>query len=219
MIEVVVFDVGETLIDETRIWERWADRLGVTRLTMAGLLGAMAGMDRSHREVFEIIRPGFELAAELAAWEIDDPRGLRENFDETDLYPDVPSVLAKLRGLGMRTLIAGNQPPQAGEALMRMGLEIDGVITSAELGAEKPSTEFFMHLVRWAGQTPDHLLYVGDRLDNDVLPARSVGMKTVLVRRGPWGYLHAARVEAALADLVATSLDEIPAFFLRPPQT
>ena len=29
MIKAVVFDVGETLIDETRIWSRWADRLGV----------------------------------------------------------------------------------------------------------------------------------------------------------------------------------------------
>ena len=30
MIRALVFDVGETLIDETRIWSRWADRLGVS---------------------------------------------------------------------------------------------------------------------------------------------------------------------------------------------
>ena len=48
MIKAVVFDVGETLIDETRIWSRWADRLGVPRFAMLGLLGGMAAMDRPH---------------------------------------------------------------------------------------------------------------------------------------------------------------------------
>ncbi len=31
------------------------------------------------------------------------------------------------------------------------------------------------------------VLYVGDRLDNDVKPAQQVGIATALVRRGPWG--------------------------------
>ncbi len=35
---------------------------------------------------------------------------------------------------------------------------------------------------------PSEVLYVGDRLDNDVLPAKSAGMQAVLIRRGPWGY-------------------------------
>ncbi|MEV1204545.1 hypothetical protein [Microbispora rosea] len=68
MVRALVFDVGETLIDETRIWSRWADRLGVPRLTFMGVLGGMAALDRSHREAFELIRPGIDLDAEIDAW-------------------------------------------------------------------------------------------------------------------------------------------------------
>ncbi len=62
MIRAVVLDVGETLIDESRIWARWAERLGVPSLTLMGLLGGMAALDRSHRDALELIRPEFDLA-------------------------------------------------------------------------------------------------------------------------------------------------------------
>ena len=53
---------------------------------------------------------------------------------------------------------------------------------------------------------------MGDRLDNDVLPARNgPGMRTVMLRRGPWGHLHAERPDASLADVVVESLAELPA--------
>jgi FMN phosphatase YigB (HAD superfamily) len=57
--------------------------------------------------------------------------------------------------------------------------------------------------------SPERIAYVGDRLDNDVLPARAAGMVAVHVRRGPWGYLHARRPEAAQAHLRIDSLDEL----------
>jgi hypothetical protein len=37
-IRFVVFDVGEVLVDETRLWDEWADRLGVSRLTFSAVL-------------------------------------------------------------------------------------------------------------------------------------------------------------------------------------
>ncbi|MGH8927963.1 MAG: haloacid dehalogenase, partial [Acidimicrobiia bacterium] len=89
MISGVAFDIGETLIDETRIWSRWASRLDVPVFTFCGVLGGMAALDRSHREVFEFFHVGFDLEAELERWRAEDPDGLRENFDAADLYPDV----------------------------------------------------------------------------------------------------------------------------------
>ena len=55
----------------------------------------------------------------------------------------------------------------------------------------------------------DRVLYVGDRLDNDVLPARAAGMRTAFLRRGPWGHVHALRPQAALADVRVDSLGEL----------
>ncbi|SDG34817.1 haloacid dehalogenase superfamily, subfamily IA, variant 1 with third motif having Dx(3-4)D or Dx(3-4)E [Sinosporangium album] len=209
MVRVVVFDVGETLIDETRIWSRWSDRLGVPRLTMLGVLGSMVAVDRSYSDAFELVRPGLDVDAELAAWERDDPHGLRENFDADDLYPDVRGGLAALREAGHQVIVAGNQPPQAEGALAAMDLPVDSIHTSAGWGVEKPKPEFFDRVVEVAGCGPGEILYVGDRLDNDVVPAKQAGMRAALLRRGPWGYVHAARPEAAQADLVVDGLWEL----------
>jgi HAD superfamily hydrolase (TIGR01662 family) len=210
VINAVVFDVGETLIDETRIWTRWADRLGVPRLTFLGVLGGMAALDRHHRDAFQIVRPGLDVDAEIRAWAAEDPHGLRENFDAEDLYPDVREALAALHATGRTVVIAGNQPPQAKQALQRMDLPVDLIFTSAEWGVEKPDPAFYLKVAEVAGSAPAHICYVGDRLDNDVLAASAAGMRTALIKRGPWGYLHAQRPQAALADLVIESLTELP---------
>lgn len=207
----LVFDVGETLIDETRIWSRWADRLGVTRFTMLGVLGGMAALGRPGEEAFQIVRPGFDVEAEQEAWKREDPDGLRVNFDAEDLYPDVRPGLEALRGLGYELIIAGNQPPQAYDALAAMNLPVDAIHTSDGWGVSKPDPGFFAKVVAVSGREPGEILYVGDRLDNDVLPARAAGMRTALIRRGPWGHLHATRPEAAEADYVIDDLTALVA--------
>ncbi|MGN9841734.1 HAD family hydrolase [Nonomuraea sp. H19] len=206
MIKAVVFDVGETLIDETRIWSRWAERLGVNSFVLMGALGGMAALDRPHSDAFELIRPGFDLYAEEAAWERDDPGGLRNHFDADDLYPDVREALAAIRAAGYQVIIAGNQPKRAYDALVAMDLPADSVHTSEGWGASKPDPAFFAKVAAVAGREPGEILYVGDRLDNDVLPAGRAGMRTALLRRGPWGYLHAARPEARAADVIVDDL-------------
>jgi HAD superfamily hydrolase (TIGR01549 family) len=209
VIEAVVLDVGETIIDETRIWTRWAERLGVPPLTLMGLLGAMAALDRSHRDALELIRPGFDVAGELALWAEEAPESLRDRFDESDLYSDVRPALDALFAKGLSTYIAGNQPEAARNSLLKMNLAVTHIANSHELGAEKPSAAFFNGVVEMVGAAPQAVLYVGDRLDNDILPARRAGMRTVLMRRGPWGYLHAERPEAGLADSICNSLLEL----------
>ena len=209
MISAVAFDIGETLIDETRIWSRWADRLQVPRLTFMGVLGGVAAQGRSHHEVFEFFRPGFDLPQELDRWRQDDPDGLRENFDTEDLYPDVRPAFLRLGELGVRLVIAGNQPPQARDALEAMELGADVILISADLGVAKPSPSFFDKVAEAVDARPDEVMYVGDRLDNDVLPARSAGMQGVLIRRGPWGYLHSEWPQALQADAIVDSLAEL----------
>jgi phosphoglycolate phosphatase-like HAD superfamily hydrolase len=57
-------------------------------------------------------------------------------------------------------------------------------------GAAKPDPAFFEHLARAAPCRAQEILYVGDRLDNDIRPAAAVGMATALIRRGPWGVIQ-----------------------------
>ena len=58
---------------------------------------------------------------------------------------------------------------------------------------------------------PAEIAYVGDRLDNDVLPAREAGMFAVFLVRGPWGIIHARRPERARASLILDHLSDLPA--------
>jgi HAD superfamily hydrolase (TIGR01549 family) len=175
-----------------------------------GVLGGVAAQGRSHREVFGFFRPDFDLRAELDRWRADDPDGLRSDFDAGDLYPDVRPTFSRLREMGMRLVIAGNQPVEARAALEAMDLGAHAILISADLGSEKPSRDFFEKVSEAAGARSDEVLYVGDRVDNDVLPARSVGMQTALIRRGPWGYLQAEWPQAAQADAIIDSLSDIP---------
>lgn len=210
MTKAVVFDVGETLIDETRIWSRWADRLGVPRFAMLGVIGGMAATGRPLSDAFEILSPGIDLEAEQIAWAAEEPESLRVNFDADDLYPDVRRALEELQRRGLAVIIAGNQPPQAKAALERMSLPVDAIYTSAEWELEKPDPKFFLKVAEVAGLPIEEICYVGDRVDNDVLPAHAAGMKPVLIRRGPWGYLHAELPQATRYGTVVDGLDALP---------
>ncbi|MFE6864792.1 HAD family hydrolase [Nocardia sp. NPDC057668] len=209
MIKAVVFDVGETLIDETRIWSRWADRLGVPRFALMGAIGGMAATGRPLTDAFELLRPGIDLDAEQEAWALAEPDSLRNNFDADDLYPDVVPALGELRSRGLQVIIAGNQPPQAKSALEKMELPVDGIYTSAEWELEKPDPEFFAKVAEVAGVKFREICYVGDRVDNDVLPAAAAGMVPTLIRRGPWGYLHSELPQTSYGIVIDT-LAQLP---------
>ena len=66
-IRTVFFDIGETLVDETRQWGAWADWLGIPRMTFFAVLGGLIERGEHHRRVFELLRPGIDLAHERAA--------------------------------------------------------------------------------------------------------------------------------------------------------
>lgn len=186
MIRAVVFDVGEVIVDETREYGTWADWLGVPRHTFSAVFGAVVASGRDYREVFQEFRPGFDLAVEREARAA---VGQPEGFDAEDLYPDAVACMSELRAAGLVVGVVGNQTTRAESILRGLDLPADWVETSEGWGVEKPSPEFFRRVVAEAAVEPAEVLYVGDRLDNDVRPALRAGLRAVLVRRGPWGKL------------------------------
>jgi HAD superfamily hydrolase (TIGR01549 family) len=206
-IGALFFDVGETLIDESRMWRGWAAYLGVTADAFQAALQDVIAKDENHRAVFERFRPGFDIKTarhERAA------AGDRDMFAAQDLYVDAAPCLRALRERGYRVGIAGNQPEGAVEVLRSLDLAADFVASSSSLRVEKPAAEFFRRLAALADLSPQEIAYVGDRLDNDILPARTAGMATVFLRRGPWAKVHAGRPEAALADITVDTLSDLP---------
>jgi len=210
-IRAIFFDVGETLIDETRLLHGWADTMGVDRAEFLAVLDDVIAKGENYRGIFERLRPGFDVRAAVAERK---KNGTDFRIEARDLYTDARPCLSELTQDGWFVGIAGNQPPTAKAALESFGLEARLITTSAELGVDKPSPEFFRKTLAKTLATPDfdpsEVLYVGDRLDNDVIPARSFGMKTALLERGPWGRNHVSWPDAALADFILKDLAGLP---------
>jgi len=204
----VVFDVGETLFDETRVWMDWADWLGVPRFTFSAILGSVIERGEPHERAFEIVRPGIDIKREYEALIHAHPDHF---FSRADLYPDALPCLQALRAAGYRLGLSGNQGAQMEASIADLALPADLVACSASLGVEKPSPTFFAALARAVEFPAGEIAYVGDRVDNDVIPAAAAGMVAVFLRRGPWGYIQGRRPQVGRAAIQVDSLDDLPA--------
>jgi HAD superfamily hydrolase (TIGR01662 family) len=195
-LEAVVFDVGETLVDEDAYWAAVARVAGVPRHVLLAALGATIARGEEHWSLWHHL--GMERPDAVS-----DVVYRRE-----DLYPDALACLESMRAAGYVVAVAGNQT-EALEAWTRsVELPVDLVLSSVSLGARKPEPLFFERLVAHVGREAHRVAYVGDRVDNDIAPAAAAGLVAVHVRRGPWGRLQEPSVEARL---VVDSLAELPA--------
>lgn len=186
-VAAVVFDVGETLVDETRMWERAADAAGVPRFTLMGVLGGLAARGAHHGDVWRILR----IEQAESTWE------------PVDLYPDALPAIRRLRAAGLRVAAVGNTPASAEDALRP---HVDVLGSSERWGVAKPARAFFDRIATETALPAERIAHVGDRVDNDVEPALAAGMVAVHVRRGPWGHLH----EPPPRAIRIRSLDELP---------
>jgi len=178
-----VFDMGETLVDETRSVEQMADLCGVPRFTLAALAGAAIAQGKQPQEhIFDWLG-------------VEHPRP--DPFTEADLYPDALPCIAALRERGITVGVVGNMG-SAHESFIAP--HVDWVGSSERWGVSKPDRRFFARIVDELTLPAEEVAYVGDRVDNDVAPALAAGMTAVHIRRGPWGYLHETPAGARRID-------------------
>lgn len=205
-VEAVFFDLGETLVDESRWWADWADYLGIDHLTLMGTLGAVIARAEHHRRVFELLRPGLDVEAAYAERIADG----YEDFRPSDLYADALPCLDRLAAAGYLCGVAGNAD-LAAEDDIRALTGLERVFTPASLGAAKPDPAFFERLAATVELPPEQIAYVGDRVDNDVAPALGAGMVAVWLRRGPWAAIQPPPEQAGIRpSAVIDSLGELP---------
>jgi len=185
-LKAVVFDVGETLVDEERWWRRVADSAGLQPHVVWAALGVT-------------IERGEEHTALWGHLGVDSPPSWYETpYSHEDLYPDARECLERVRGLGFHVGIVGNQTEALERWAREEGLPADVISSSASLGVRKPDPAFFAAVVELVGWSAGETAYVGDRVDNDVVPAAAAGLVAVHIRRGPWGCLQPTPPQAAL---------------------
>jgi len=194
-VRAVFFDVGETLVDEERYWRAVAEAAGLGPHVVWAALGVTIARGEEHWELWRHLG-------------IERPEGAWGSvvYSTDDLYPDAIACLERVRASGVLVGVAGNQTAALEAWARSSSLPVDIVTGSASLGVRKPDAAFFEGIARLAGVSPAQVAYVGDRVDNDVVPALGAGMVSVHLRRGPWGRLQRTPESAIAVD----SLAELP---------
>ena len=126
------------------------------------------------------------------------------------LYADTKSVLSTLYNKGYKLGIIANQLLGTQSRLEKWQIlqYFDVVVSSAEEGIAKPDLQIFRTALQKADCKPHNAVMVGDRLDNDIVPANKVGLKTIWVKQGFAVYSN-PQDELEYADYTVNSLTEI----------
>ena len=207
-IKWLFFDIGGTLADETESLQRRA-RLTAEMQTALGHPCTQEELENAMKRSASMGRSYFSGACELLGLSGMVP------YDAIGekLYPDVPDVLRKLSEKYKLGIIA-NQPMGTENRLSAYGIRdyFSVILSSEEEGISKPNPEFFRRAIVRSGCLPEEACMIGDRPDNDIVPAKTLGMHTVRIRQGLGGLMPVTE-DPARADFTVDSLTELLEIF------
>ncbi len=204
--KMLFFDVGETLVSEERFWISWAEWLQVPAGTFFAAMGSVIEHRSDYREVFHYFQSGFDLVQESQERA---KAGVPLGFLASDLFPDTVPTLRWARAQGYQLGFGGNHSRATEDFLKGLDIDVEIVGSAERWGFSKPDRRFFETIIRVSGLDPHDIAYIGDRIDNDILPALALGMQAIHVERGPWGVIQARWPEAERVRLRIKTLSDL----------
>ena len=197
------FDLGSTLIDETDVLKSRCDyAINAKNLNRDEFMAKVCEMAQtSATAVFTAAK---FYGVTLPPW----------NNNLEKLYPETPSVLEKLAQKYKLGIIA-NQVEGTQKRIDDWGIGkyFDVVVASAEAGVAKPDSAIFKIALEKAECKPENAVMIGDRLDNDIIPAKKLGMKTIWVRQA-FAVYQKVRNDEEQPDFTIDSIGEITEILL-----
>ena len=194
----IFFDLGATLVDESDVYKsrcRFAiDQLNIDQEEFMNKVYEEARISptpiRNAAKAYGVALPEWDNSLEK-------------------LYDAAYSVITGLYGKYKLGIIA-NQSLGTQERIDKWGIGkyFDVVVASAEAGCAKPDLRIFQMALQKAKCEPNEAVMVGDRLDNDIVPAKELGMKTVWVRQG-YAIYQSIDDERKRPDYIVDSIDEL----------
>ena len=204
-IEWIFFDLGSTLIDETK-----ADLRRIREMTE----GTDITEEMFCEKRLEMIRQGLSgdpstiafFRLTITPWHSEDEAP----------YPDAEPTLAALKHQGFKLGVIANQNPGTEQRLAEWNLLqfFDVIAASAELGVAKPDPTIFQWALKQTGCTARNAVMIGDRMDNDIAPANRLGMHTVRLLRGLGAY-HTPQSSDEQPEYTIRSLTELLTLFYK----
>ena len=198
-IKWLFFDVGSTLVDETECYNH-------------RIRDAIAGTDITFEQFNEkcIFFANQNLKGDIEALKFFGLSKTPWHKEDEKPYPEAEIVLRSLCEKGYNIGIIANQLLGTEKRLENWGLMkyIKVVAASAEEGVAKPDSEIFLRALKRAYCLPENAVMIGDRIDNDIEPANSLGMKTIWVRQG-FSIYQRPMNELQKADHIADRLQDI----------
>lgn len=197
-IKWVFFDIGSTLVDESTAYKNRIKRtIANTDVSYNEFYQRMVEISKHNQNAYNMVIEEYGLTK--APW----------NSDDEFVYPEAENCLCELSEHYKIGIIA-NQNLGSEERLEKLGLlkYIDLVIASAEEGVAKPDLRIFQIALDRANCKPEEALMVGDRIDNDIVPANKIGMKTIWIKQG-FGKYCEPKTEKEQPDYTLKSLNEL----------
>ena len=201
-IKWIFFDIGSTLVDESAVYEN-----RIKEITQGNNIDrnefVAKVIERAQTSPKPIVSAAEDYGVNVPAW----------RHDLEVLYPDSKEVLQRLSQKYKIGIIA-NQDFGTEQRLTDFNVHqyINLVIASAEEGVAKPDLRIFQIALARADCKPEEAVMVGDRIDNDIIPANKIGMTTVWIKQGFGSYAEPKTVEEQ-PDYIVNSLAEITEVF------
>ena len=197
-IQWLFFDIGSTLVDESKAYEhRIKDTIKNSDISYERFYNAMVDFAKQGLNAYNEAVHLFGL--NRTPW----------HSEDEFLYPETVSTLDTLSKRYKIGIIA-NQLPGTQERLNKMGIGeyICLVVSSAEAGIVKPNPAIFRLALEHADCAAENSVMIGDRLDNDIIPAKQLGMHTIWVRQG-FGGMADIKNTATIADHTVRNIGDI----------
>lgn len=194
-IEWLFFDVGSTLVDESRANEhRILDAIEETDISYEQAYAQAVRLAKQN-----IAHPLKCLGLSTTPW----------HSEDEIIYPQAAECLAELHKRYKIGIIA-NQIHGTADRMKKYGISqyLDFIIASAEVGLEKPDLRIFELALERANCLPEAAVMIGDRLDNDIIPAKRMRLKTIWIRQG-FGGMANPLTEEETPDYTVNDLVEL----------
>ena len=201
-IEWNFFDVGSTLMNEEKAYlHRLHDVANAVNVPFEKIYDLAINFYKDNRK------------GDLEVMQLYGLPKLKWYKEDEELYDDTVYVLERLSEKYKIGVIA-NQSLGTAERLVQKNIlkYIDLVIASAEEGVSKPDRRIFDIALSRAHCKPENAVMIGDRVDNDIVPGKRIGMKTIWIKQGFGKYWSISNQEEQ-ADYEVNNLTKLLELF------